>query len=170
MGKLGARRRFIHPQKGAFLTKASPIMLNPEKATECARRLQWHYLTNEQAEEALEDAVMFPKENGLPTDEFANIELTAYAFGEVAKDYGLFLRGELGIGIMLIRLASLEDKPFAAQLWFSDLLLGRSELDGVPSGIVMFGWFLSNHCRLRGIKYAGAQKPLDKILNKMYRT
>ncbi|MEK6872635.1 MAG: hypothetical protein AABW90_01320, partial [Nanoarchaeota archaeon] len=45
------------PNKGAFLTKRSPIMENAKEATDCHRKGIEYFLTDEQVEKALENAV-----------------------------------------------------------------------------------------------------------------
>ena len=131
--------------KGTFLTKSSPIMANPKEATACNRKGQWYYLTDKQVEESLEGSIMFPKERELPTDRLGEIELTSYAFGNEAKDYGLFLK-DAGIKELSILLANIEETPFAVQLWFRGLG-DRSELDGNGRG-------LDGNYRVRGVRRA----------------
>jgi len=114
-------------KKGKFLTKKSPIMTNAKQATECHRNGQDFYLNSEQVEQSLADCVEFPSKS-IPTDRFAENEITVYVFGNVAEDYGKFLK-EVGINKMPIYLTNLHDKPFVRQMWFGDLD-GRSELDG----------------------------------------
>ncbi|HLC73056.1 MAG TPA: hypothetical protein VJH20_00295 [Candidatus Nanoarchaeia archaeon] len=104
------------PNKGIFLTKNSPIMRNAEEATNCHRNGNCYFLTDDQVEEALADSVEI-KDKSVPINKFAENAVTAYAFGEWAEHYGLFLK-EAGIEKMLIRLVEFQDKPFASQLWF----------------------------------------------------
>jgi len=112
--------------KGAFLTKASPIMINPKKATDCHRDGKDFYLNQEQLEQALADS--FPiSENPIPTNRFGEEGLTTYAFGESAKQYGEFLK-EAGIKDMPIWLADIQEKPFVRPVWFCRLGYARSGL------------------------------------------
>lgn len=115
------------PNEGRFLTKVSPIMESPKKATNCHRNGQDYYLTDKQVERALEDSVLI-SDKPIPTNRFADNKITAYAFGDSAKQYGEFLR-EAGIKEMPIWLANIESTPFVRQLWFNFLGYG-SELVG----------------------------------------
>jgi hypothetical protein len=121
------------PSKEIYLTKISPIIQNAQEATECHRKGNEFYLNKSQTEKALKDAVKFPKNDNyeIPTDKFGNDALTDFAFGKIAKDYGLFLKEEAGINAMPVWLASCEKKPFARQMWFRRLGGGgRSGLNG----------------------------------------
>ena len=121
------REAVVHiPQKGIFLTKNSPIMQNPEKATNCHRNNQEFYLNNDQVEESLADSVELSNEY-IPTNDFKNHIITVYAFGEIAEQYGQFLR-EAGIEEMPFWLTNLQDKPFARQVWFLRLDYGSGLL------------------------------------------
>ncbi|HLC57578.1 MAG TPA: hypothetical protein VJH95_03330, partial [Candidatus Nanoarchaeia archaeon] len=112
--------------KGAFLTKASPIMINPKAATDCHRAINDFYLNQEQLEQALADS--FPiSGNSIPTSSFGEKGLTNYAFGGFAKEYGEFLK-EAGIKEMPIWLADIQEKPFVIPVWFCRLGYARSGL------------------------------------------
>ena len=115
------------PKKGKFLTKISPIMANAKRATDCHRNGKDFYLTSEQIEESLSDSVELSKDS-IPTNRFAEDEITVYAFGDIAEQYGKFLK-EAEINEMHIWTADLQDKPFARQMWFGSLDC-RSELVG----------------------------------------
>ena len=115
------------PKKGKFLTKISPIMANAKRATDCHRNGKDFYLTSEQIEESLSDSVELSKDS-IPTNRFAEDEITVYAFGDIAEQYGKFLK-EAEINEMHIWTADLQDKPFARQMWFG-FLAGGSGLDG----------------------------------------
>ena len=54
----------------------------------------------------------------IPTNKFKNNELTIFAFGKYAEEYGNFLRDNYGIETMNIRKKSIKDKPFAEQVGF----------------------------------------------------
>ncbi|MEK6936093.1 MAG: hypothetical protein AABW67_04850 [Nanoarchaeota archaeon] len=114
------------PNKGVFLTKNSPIMLNAKEATDCHRKNKEFYLTDAQVQESLADSVEL-KAKDIPTNRFADNKITIYAFGDSAKQYGEFLK-EAGIKEMPVWLVNLEDKPFARQMWFR-FLGNRSGLD-----------------------------------------
>ncbi len=129
------------PKKGIFLTKNSPVMQNPKEATDCHRRNKEFYLTNERVENALADSVEL-NEKQVPTNRFGDNEITVYAFGSIAKQYGEFLR-DAGIKEMPVWLEELQDKPFVRQLWFGNLdirsgLLGTNDKD-LDSGYGMRG-------------------------------
>jgi hypothetical protein len=110
------REGFIYvPNKGAFLTKDSPIMANAKQAIDCHRHNRDFYLTDEQVEKSLADSVLI-KETQIPTNRFADEALTSFAFGKNAKVYGEFLK-ENGIDNIEVYLANSENKPFARQAW-----------------------------------------------------
>ncbi len=139
------REMFVYvPKKGAFLTRNSLIMENAKEATQDHREGGDYFLTDEQVEQALIDSLKIEGEEiEIPTNEFGKNEITNYTFGEVAEQYGQFLK-EFGIKKMPIWLASLKDKPFARQMWFRSLL----------DGSVLFGDGMDLHdgLRLRGVK------------------
>lgn len=97
---LWAREGFIHVRKkGVFLTKKSPIMENAEEATktniERFRNDDFYSnaglnLTNEQVEKALEVAVKLNK-SSIPTRRLGEDEVTVFAFGKDAEEFGQFL-------------------------------------------------------------------------------
>jgi hypothetical protein len=136
------------PNKGVFLTKNSPIVANATEATEANRQGNWFYVNDAQTESALADAVKVSK-GRVPTNRFADEEVTRYLFGDDAKAYGEFLR-ENKIDSMPIWLADAQSKPFATQLWFGGL--------GIVSGLNGVGRGLSfSDSRVRGVR-AFAQK------------
>lgn len=133
------------PNKGIFLTKDSPIMANAKEATDCHRNRKDFYLTNEQVEKALADSVLLSVKS-IPTNKFADNDITAYAFGEDAEEYGQFLR-EAGIEKMPVQLADIQEKPFARQVWFGRLG------DGGRSVLVCDGRGLFHgYGRVRGVR------------------
>ena len=139
------------PDKRIVITKNSPIMQNPKEATQSHRSGNEYFLTEEQVEEALQDSVKLSKES-ISTDKFKESEIANFAFGDIAEDYGLFLKGA-GVKEMPVYLADISDKPFARQMWFRNLG-NRSELDGNSRGLYFDDW-------LRGVKetsVAGSQK------------
>lgn len=139
------REGFVYtPKKGIFLVRNSPIIDNAKQATDYHRKGQEFYLTQDQVEESLKDSVKIDRKE-IPTKRFNDDAITAFAFGDVAGQYGDFLK-EAGIKEMPIWLASTEEKPFARQNWFRDLDL-RSELSGN-------GRLLNDDSRLRGVRYA----------------
>ena len=147
------REAFVYdPEKRLLcLTKSSPIMKSPRKATQAHREGNEYplgneyFLTNVQFQGALEDSVEVSSME-IPTNRFGEDGLTAYAFGDAAENYGLFLRGT-GIKLMPIHLPDLKDEPkdepFARQVWFR----GLSSM----SSLYGRGWGLANG-RLRGVR------------------
>ena len=131
-------------QKGIFWTPNSPIMKNPEQATQCHRDKSEFYLTPKQVEESLVGAVKINSES-IPTNIFGENEFTAKVFGKNAQAYGEFLRdSRYKIQEMPIWLVNVSNKPFARQMWFGRLG-GRSELnDGNRN--------LNDSSRVRGVK------------------
>ena len=125
-----AKEGFIYvPNKGAFLTKNSPIMVNAEDATECNRNSRDFYLNDKQVEEALADSILI-KETQIPTKRFGDEALTNFAFGKNAKAYGEFLK-ENGTNSIQVYLANAQDKPFARQAWLCRVDCAyRSSLSG----------------------------------------
>ncbi len=108
------------PKKGIFLTKNSPIIGNAKEATACHRHnSRDYYLSSNQVESALENSVEL-KGGLIPTNRFKEDKLTLYAFGDIAEEYGQFLR-DAGMRGMYVLLADLQDKPFATQILFSGL-------------------------------------------------
>ena len=104
-------------------------MANAKQATQCHRKGIEYYLTDKQVEEALADSVKLSAES-IPTNRLGENEITAYAFGNQAKQYGEFLK-QAGIDEMPVWLTSIKDKPFARQLWLYGLGGGyRSVLSG----------------------------------------
>jgi hypothetical protein len=154
------REGFIYvPNKGKFFTKNSPIMENSKKATDCHRNGKEFYLTEEQVEVSLKDSLKLPnKDFSVPTNRFREEEITAYAFGDSAQDYGYFL-GEAKIKEMPVWMVdNLGDEAFARQAWFHGLVGGDgSALDG-------YGRNLDFNNRVRGVRESAegtSQKSLE---------
>src|SRR3989338_1153047 len=84
------------------------------------------YLNENQVEECLTDCVELTSKF-VPTNGFGEDEITKYAFGEHAENYGKFLKG-YGIEEMPIWLADIQDKPFACKVWFTRLGRGDSRV------------------------------------------
>jgi len=129
------------PNKGIFLTKNSPILLNAKKATDCHRAGKEFYLTSQQVEESLFDSAKLEAE-AIPTNRFGEDEITVYAFGDWAKQYGEFLKAA-GINQMLIFLANNTGNPFARQVWFWNL--------DAWSGINGYNWDMYYNDIVRGV-------------------
>ena len=128
------------PNKGKLLTKVSHISSDPKQATDCHRNGEDFYLTPEQVEESLADSVLLSVKE-VPTNRFADCDITVYAFGEDAQKYGEFLR-DVGIKAMPIWTTDFQEKPFARKLWFSSFD-GRSDLGGCSRDL--------NYGRARGV-------------------
>ena len=144
------------PEKGVYLTKNSPIMANAKKAINAHRNGQDFYLTEEQVERSLEGAVKLTNK-AIPTNKFGENEITVYAFGEDAKRYGEFLK-KAKIDEMPIWLTSIQEKPFARQMWFQGLG------DFYRSGLVGNNWDLHNDDRVRGVRSGISAEGTAKIL------
>lgn len=136
------------PGKGGFITKNSPILDDPQSATQAHRNSKEYFITDEQVQRALESSVQVPYiQSEVPTKRFGEEGITNLVFGKNAKDHGLFLQ-DAGIIAMPLKFYS-EDyvkgqgKPFANQLWVGGLGFG-SELDG--------HWSLGSANWSRGIK------------------
>jgi len=102
--------------------------------TLCMRR---HTMGSKGIENAMENAVKFPKnvDYKIPTDRFGEDEITDFAFGKIAKDYGKFLK-EAGINEMPIKLVDniyrkKEQEPYALKLMFEKIgPINGSDLNG----------------------------------------
>ena len=149
------------PNKERSLTKNSPIMQNPKEVTKTHRSGNEYFLTEEQVEQALCDSIRLSGEN-IPTNRFKDNDITSYAFGDIAEDYGKWLENEAGIKEMPIYLNDVYKEPFARQIWFR-CLDDRSGLGG-------YYMFLNlGDDRLRGVKgisLVDSQK-LENILNEI---
>ena len=131
------------PKRGIFLTKKSPIMANAQEATACHRNNKDFYLTDAQVEASLADSVLLTGQS-IPTNRFSEDPVTIYAFGEAADQYGQFLRST-GIEGMPVLLATLQDKPFARQMWFH----------GVDGGSCLGGDWVLGYVLVRGVRQGG---------------
>ncbi|MEM4259431.1 MAG: hypothetical protein QXS38_01565 [Candidatus Pacearchaeota archaeon] len=144
------REGFIYvPNKGAFLTKDSPLMENAEWATDCHRNGKEFYLNDEQVEKSLADSVKIT-ETEIPTSRFADEAITNFAFGKNAKAYGEFLK-ENGIDSMQVYLANFENKPFARQAWLR-------RIDGDVSDLIGCGNLSYGDDGVRGVRASANSK------------
>lgn len=107
------------PKKGIFLTKNSPIINNAKEAVQINKNGNEYFLTGRQVEQALTNSVKLLGKS-IPTNRFKDNEITNFAFGNFAEQYGDFLY-ESGIEKMPIYLTRFSDKPFARQLRFKGL-------------------------------------------------
>lgn len=139
------------PRKGTFITKISPLIEHAEEAIQEQRGRVEYYLTDEQVEEALENAVQIKQRssNFIPTNRFGCYSITARVFGDIAKEYGNFLREA---GIKEMPCVPYHDKgimDYARQMWFAPVSSnGRSELGPSPSRMPR----VSYKNKIRGVK------------------
>jgi hypothetical protein len=76
---------------------------------------------------ALKDSIRLPKENmNIPTKRFGENRLTAWAFKDQAKNYGLFLSAN-GVDKMPVEVVDSnyikkQKKPFGRPVWFRKLI------------------------------------------------
>lgn len=135
-GRNWIREGFIYiPQKGAFLTKKSPIMDNPEDATKANSKEMHYFITPEQMEWALSDSIKIKDiDFKVPVNHFGDDEITSYVFGDVAQSYGEFL-ADAGIDAMpVIVQRNIGDKPFCCQ-GSINFLHFKSALSGISRGL-----------------------------------
>lgn len=126
------------PDKRIFITKKSPIITNSKDAANCHRELRDFYLTHEQVEQALEDAVevsnLMNGKLAIPTNRFSEEEITNYAFGKIAGEYGKFLENCSTYKllkdniIMPVWFGNSNNRPFARQGWFHRINGKQSDL------------------------------------------
>lgn len=144
------------PKENPRLVKTSPILQSAKEATQSHRSGKEFYLTQDQVDLALTSSIVFPSRNiEIPTDRFADEELTTYVFGgeKEAQEYGAFLR-ESGIKSMPVWTVSKntldsQSTPFARQLWFDWL--------GVRSGLVGGDYGLGVVVGIRGVRQVSTE-------------
>lgn len=146
------------------LVKESPILASPVEATQAHREGKEFYLDSIPQQEhgiARELVLIRYDQKPIPTNRFADEEITNFLFTTQAQAYGQFLK-EVGIKQMPVWLVgkyhvSQQSKPFVRQCWFNGLDCD-SGLDGDGGN---FGY--SN--RLRGVRHAegDAQKIEQKV-------
>lgn len=155
------------PKKGIYLTKNSPIMENAEEATDCHGKGEEFYLNKKQVEKALSDSIELSV-NSIPTGRFGDDKITAYAFGDIAEQYGNFLKNA-GLSSMLIYKADIRDKPFAKQIWFRYLGFGRLDFNlGSRSELDCNNWLNIASYWVRGVREAKASEVGSKNLKDLY--
>ena len=145
------------PKKGKFLTKESPIMDDAAQAVKRQIGVNEYYLTEEQTERALVNAIRLPKREfsirpdkyfSIPTDRFEEDEITCFAFGKSSEDYGDFLRTS-GIKSMPVYMDKdygeddmceyIGDKPFARQIRFYGSFNNNSAIGGNYDNVQFLG-------------------------------
>jgi hypothetical protein len=160
------------PGQKVIFTDNSPIIKNAEKATDCHRKGEEFYVDAKSYLEQVEKdknkapekrkAIIFSsaEDFSIPTNRFADEEITRWAFKDKAKEYGEFLgNSKYKIKEMLFYLVNSDTKKsFARQMWLRRIGNGvRSDLYG--------NWDLNNGDRVRGVRdgKAGAKKIAEKI-------
>jgi hypothetical protein len=152
------------------LLRDSLVLENPKKATEAHRKNQEFFLgkdfnVNDFIESLPKDDRLFLcYTNSIPTDRFGEDGYTVWAFGESAKDYGLFLK-DAGISSITFNsddtdLIQSHRRPYANQLWFYGL--------GSDSNINGDYGSLNFNDRVRGVRRVNTQptniSSLDDVL------
>ena len=173
-GVCATKEAFVYvPDKGLFLTRNSPLVEEPKEIAKTYRTdyKEEYYLTDEQVEKALTDAVKISDkpERGIipiPTKRFAECEIATWVFGGAAENYGNLL-SYCGINAMPIYWTKQQhvDKPFARQVTFCDLwipLMGEKE--GYSS---LSARFIP---KLRGIKIQDAESWLGRLVDRIIPT
>jgi hypothetical protein len=148
---------YVPKEKKLFLTKKSPIIANAAEAT-CANKhgMKFYLMEPGQLEDALYDSVEIT-DKSIPTSRFAEEEITVYAFGKEAKDYGRFLKDagieEMPIGTLAI--PCLVDFPFAIQGRIRGIANdGRSALDLIYNNLHEENRVLAIHTNTKIKEYA----------------
>lgn len=141
----GAREAFVYDRdRGFFLVRNSPIMVNAKEATECSRHRREFYLTPEQVELSLGnegvDSIKFKNRslNTIPFNRFGEDERTVFAFGNSAQPYGDFLEEamwEWGVSEMHTYLSTVNKKSFARQVWLSGVCSNWHGLGNYRDGL-----------------------------------
>jgi hypothetical protein len=140
---------YVPKKKNVYFTKRSPIMENPRAATQAHRKKREFYPTEEQVERAIYPPVSIKipyTQKPIPTNRFAEDEVTIFAFGQTAQAYGDFLE-QAGIKESDIYLADRgyvnhQEKAFAQQLWLLRLSVA-SDFQG--------NWDLFRNKMVRGV-------------------
>ncbi len=120
--------------KGNFITKNSPILEYPGKATQTHRDKKEVVISDAQVQKVLENSIHIPYNVGkIPTKRFGEDGIAVFCFGKNAEKYGLFLKEE-GIKAMPLWFVPEDyieekDKSDVTQLWF-DGISNMSMLDG----------------------------------------
>ncbi|HLF53635.1 MAG TPA: hypothetical protein VI544_00480 [Candidatus Nanoarchaeia archaeon] len=144
------REGFLYvPNKGAFLTKNSPVMANAKRATDCHRKGREFYLTSEQVEISIITSVKVT-DTKIPTNRLADEALTQFAFGKNAEAYGEFLK-ENGIDSIEVYFGSSGNKAFARQVRLCGIDDDESELEGN-------GNFCYGISEVRGVRASAGSK------------
>ena len=123
-----------------------------------------HFICPQQVEEALTDCVELKRDGKgqpwqkIPTDDFGKNEITNFAFRDIAKQYGKFLRDAHVIEMPTYLynpddpLFKEEDKPFAAEIFFRGINLDPFYPASEIKSEISSGHYSLRCCTLRGIK------------------
>lgn len=142
------------PKKGRYLTNFSLVMEKPIEATQAHREAREFAVSNEDAERALASgSVVVPyAQSSVPTNRFGEDPITRFLFGELAQDYGTFLKEsryeiqEMPLIFDSEATINAQKTPFANQLWLHGLVDGgRSALLGSR--------YLIYYDVVRGVRY-----------------
>jgi len=157
------REGFLYlSEKEVYLTKKSPVMTHPVDAVNVAKKQEGFYLTPEQTEYALTDSIKLPTKNfSIPTNRLGVEEVTDYAFGDLAQDYGYFLKsfkinefqilfiGDESYATKLIKFK--ENKPFVIPIEFeSTYQNGYHRLVG-ERDLYILSLTFHDQCIVRGV-------------------
>jgi hypothetical protein len=115
------------PNEGSYITNYPLILKSASKATKLEIRRKEFYLTDKQVTKALEDSVKVPDDKyKIHVSEFGEEPLTNFCFGDLAKDYGHFLKS---LGKKTIPIGGLDrkkrtndlERPCAHPLYFQTI-------------------------------------------------
>ena len=152
-GNLTAADFIYNYKKGFYLTLAS--IITKEKEGEI------FYLSREQLKRALSRSIFLGKareeEIWIPTRKFGEEKITNFAFGKIAKKYGLFLREKKNLAYVTITLPYVneqlnEPEHFAEKVWFDESTFGGQK------------WYEVG--RLRGVRENPEYNKLETKLEK----
>ncbi|MEK6893194.1 MAG: hypothetical protein AABX07_03235 [Nanoarchaeota archaeon] len=152
------------PKKGRFITRGSLVLAHPKEATQAHREGKEFYITPEQAEILLTDAVEISYDAAaVPTNRFGEDPVAIFLFGKNAARYGSFLRDVVKIDNMPLSFYGQEyinskEQPFINQVW----LAGLDDVSAVDGN-----WSLNYYNAVRGVFFdaegVAQQKPLQRV-------
>lgn len=124
------REGFIYvPKKGIYFSKKSPVITNSERAVKAeAGRGKIFYLTKDQVEESLSDAVEL-KKTEFPVEQLGEDEITTYILGSSAKTLAKFLKENEKTHFYL-GTEEFRKRPHVTQANF-DAILPRGHVSGI---------------------------------------
>jgi hypothetical protein len=109
-----------------YLTKDSQIMKHPTQATNAHRNGIEYFIKEKQLSS---DSVQV-MDRKIPTSRFGEDPLTVYAFGEIAKEYGSFLKHANIDEIKIWLPDNTGKKPYARPVWFRNVYNGSDLVGG----------------------------------------